>query len=290
MPDEDKQQPSLEPPKLFGRKKKKAESAAPARQPHPREEPEAAIPEPEPVPEPAPRPDPVPEPPPVPEPVPEPPPVPEPVPEPPPAPEPTPAPEPGPRPDDEQPAAEESPTVRTLATGVPLFADERAAAEDAQEEPTEPERGRWSRHVPRGLDLTGYPASALTGLVVGALMVGFTAGSLRACEGIRGTSTCGGPGLLLLVAILMLLVITGQALLRLFQIPDPGSTSFLAVGLLAVVALLFLIDVILDWTMIIVIPLLGVGAFLASHWVTTAFVEPSETARPSPPQEPPGDR
>ena len=39
------------------------------------------------------------------------------------------------------------------------------------------------------------------------------------------------------------------------------------------VALLFLIDVILDWQMIIVIPLVGMVTFLLSHWVTTAFVE-----------------
>ena len=71
-------------------------------------------------------------------------------------------------------------------------------------------------------------------------------------------------------------MLVGQVLLKAFQVPDPGSTSFLAVGLIAVVALLFLIDVILDWQMIIVIPLVGVAAFLLSHWVTTAFVEPAD--------------
>jgi hypothetical protein len=269
MPDEDKQQPSLEPPKLFGRKKK----ATPAEPESPPEEPTAAIPEPEPLPEPIPRPDPVPEPTPIPEP--EPAPIPEPEPEPGPEPEPTPEPSP-PQPDDEERATEESPTVRTLATGAPLFSDEVEPSEESAEEQHADERRSWSSRVPVGPVLTGYPASAVAGLVVGALMVGFTAGALRACEGIKGTSTCGGPGLMLLVAILVVLVIIGQALLRLFQVPDPGSTSFLAVGLVAVVALLFLIDVILDWTMIIVIPLIGASAFLASHWVTTAFVEPGE--------------
>ncbi len=130
--------------------------------------------------------------------------------------------------------------------------------------------------MPSGPLLTGYPASAVTGLIVGALMVGLTAAVLRGCEAIRGTSTCGGPGLLLLVVILVVLVLVGQALLKAFQVADPGSTSFLAVGLIAVVALLFLIDVILDWQMIIVIPLVGVAAYLLSHWVTTAFVEPAD--------------
>jgi hypothetical protein len=199
MPDED-QRPSLEPPRLFGRKKKARSNVEPERD----EEPTAAITVPEPEPTPVPQPGPVPE------------------------PEPIPEPEPAPEPE------------------------------------------------PSGPLLTGYPASAVTGLIVGALMVGLTVAVLRGCEAIRGTSTCGGPGLLLLVIILVILVIVGQALLRAFQVPDPGSSSFLAVGLMAVVALLFLIDVILDWQMLIVIPLVGVATFLLSHWVTTAFVEQAD--------------
>jgi prepilin signal peptidase PulO-like enzyme (type II secretory pathway) len=160
-----------------------------------------------------------------------------------------------------------------------LFVDE-AEEEQAEDEPADaparPTRSPRSPRVPRGPLLTGYPAAALTGLLVGALMVGLTVAALRGCEAIRGTSTCGGPGLLLLVVILMILVMLGQALLRAFTVPDPGSTSFLAVGLLAVIALLFLIDVILDWQMIIVIPLVGVTTFLLSHWVTTTFVDPAD--------------
>jgi hypothetical protein len=258
MPDEDKRQPSLEPPKLFGRRKKER-----GVEPEPRDEPTAAIPEPEPYPEPVPRPEPVPEPTPIPEP------------EPTPVPEPEPSPEPAPVPDDgaAAAAAEEPPVARTLATGVPLFADEVAPT---QEPATERDRRRRPRRVPRGNLLSGYPASAVTGLLVGGLLVALTTGALRACEGIRGTSTCGGPGLLILVMILVALVLVGQVLLRVFDVPDPGSTSFLAVGLIAVVALLFLIDVILDWQMIIVIPLVGVASFLLSHWVTSAFVEPAD--------------
>ncbi|MET0525328.1 MAG: hypothetical protein ABWZ91_11025 [Nocardioides sp.] len=282
MPDEDKQ-PSLEPPRLFGRRKKER----PATEPERDEEPTAAIPVPEPDPTPPPQPDPTP--PPQPEPVPEPTPVPEPEPTPVPEPEPTPAPEPvpvpeptpAPLPDDVRPAAEEQPAPRTLVTGDPLFVDEvvpaEAEKEEWEDEPDEaPVRPPRSRRVPRDLPLTGYPAAAVTGLLVGALMVGMTVAVLRGCEAIRGTSTCGGPGLLLLVIILVILVIVGQALLRAFRVPDPGSTSFLAVGLMAVVALLFLIDVILDWQMLIVIPLVGVATFLLSHWVTTAFVEPAD--------------
>jgi hypothetical protein len=282
MPDGDKR-PSLEPPRLFGRRKKQRPTA----EPEGAEEPTAAIPVPEPDPIPPPEPEPVPEPTPVPEP--EPTPVPEPEPTPVPEPEPTPAPDPtpAPLPDDVRPAAEEPPAARTLVTGAPLFVDAVAPAQDAEDEQWEhaqpedepadaPAPPTRSPRVPRGPLLTGYPAAALTGLLVGALMVGLTVAALRGCEALRGTSTCGGPGLLLLVIILVVLVMVGQALLRAFTVPDPGSTSLLAVGLLAVIALLFLIDVILDWQMIIVIPLAGVTTFVLSHWVTTAFVEPAD--------------
>jgi outer membrane biosynthesis protein TonB len=290
MSDEDKQ-PSLEPPKLFGRRKRDVPADSEPDTPEP---PAAAVPEPEPTPEP--------------EVLREPEPAPQPARQ--PAPEPT-RPARAPLPEERAPAAEEAPVARSLATGAPLFADEVApeaddvatrsmvevrdpeplhddlhddqhddqdddwVEQDDEDEAADGRRAR-SRRVPRGPVLTGYPASALTGLLVGLLMVGLTVGSLRACEGIRGTSTCGGPGLLLLVIILVVLVMVGQVLLRAFRVPDPGSTSFLAVGLIAVVALLFLIDVILNWQMVIVIPLVGLVTFLLSHWVTTAFVEPTD--------------
>ena len=44
----------------------------------------------------------------------------------------------------------------------------------------------------------------------------------------------------------------------------------------AVVALLFLIDYLDDWPMLIIIPLLSVGAYAASAWVTKTFVEPAD--------------
>jgi membrane protein implicated in regulation of membrane protease activity len=72
------------------------------------------------------------------------------------------------------------------------------------------------------------------------------------------------------------MIYLGGALLKAFRVPDPGSTSFLAVGLLAVVALLFLVDVLFSWSMIIVIPVVAMATYALAHWVTTAFVEPAE--------------
>ena len=73
----------------------------------------------------------------------------------------------------------------------------------------------------------------------------------------------------------MLAVLLGTVVLRLCRVPEAGSTSFLAVGLTSVIALLFLIDALFEWWMIIVIPLVSVATFLLSHWVTTTFVEPA---------------
>ncbi|WP_322937626.1 hypothetical protein [Nocardioides bizhenqiangii] len=123
-----------------------------------------------------------------------------------------------------------------------------------------------------------YPAAAVTGAVVGAGMVLLIWLSLRGCEAVRDTSSCtGGPGFLLLVATFVVCVLLGSALLKVFSIPDPGSSSFLAVGLVAVVALLFLIDVLDHWSMLIVIPVVGVGGFLASVWITKTFVDDTDT-------------
>jgi hypothetical protein len=123
-----------------------------------------------------------------------------------------------------------------------------------------------------------YPAAALTGLVTGAGMVVLIWLSLRGCEAVRGTSSCtGGPGFLLLVATFVLCVLLGSTLLKTFSVPDPGSSSFLAIGLVSVASLLFLIDVLDHLSMLIVIPVLGASAFLASVWVTKTFVEPDTT-------------
>ena len=77
----------------------------------------------------------------------------------------------------------------------------------------------------------------------------------------------------LLIAIFALSVVLGAQLLKAFGIPDPGSSSFLAVGLVAVIALLFLIDVLDHWSSLIIVPVLSIGSFMGSVWVTETFVE-----------------
>jgi len=167
------------------------------------------------------------------------------------------------------PAKKPAPRPAPEVVPVPVELD-RAELEDAE---------IAARLADEGPLLPLYPAAAVTGALVGGAMVLLTWLSLRGCEAVRGTSSCGGgPGFLLLVATFVVCVLLGSALLRTFSVPDPGSTSFLAVGLVAVIALLFLIDVLDTWPMLIVIPVISVIAFLVSVWVTKTFVEPGESS------------
>jgi hypothetical protein len=254
--DRDKDAPSLEPPSLFRRKKKP----------------------PPPVPEPAPEvvaelaPEPVPDP------------VPEPASE--PASEPAPEPvaeravetrvEPPVAPVVEAPPAPAPPPPDDGPTTIFDDSSEPTAMETPVQVVTTPPEGEAEPKPPREPWLGGTPAAVLTGLFIGALIVAATAGSLHLCTAVKGTSSCGGPGFFLLVAILVVAVLIGAAMLRAAAVPEPGSTSFLAVGLLSVIALLFLVGSIFEWWMIIVIPLASVATFLLSYWVTTNFIDPAD--------------
>jgi hypothetical protein len=161
----------------------------------------------------------------------------------------------------------------------PLFADEVAGPTAAPEPDAEPEAEpapplvRRERAMPA---VSGRVAAALAGLLAGAVIVGLTSASFELCSRIQGTNSCGGPGIFLLVAILVIAVVLGTVVLRLLKVPEPGSTSFLAVGLTSVIALLFLVDLLFEWWMVIVIPLVSVATFVFSHWVTATFVEPAK--------------
>ncbi|QIX28273.1 hypothetical protein ncot_18010 [Nocardioides sp. JQ2195] len=157
---------------------------------------------------------------------------------------------------------------------------DEATGDDADDEEERPPRARRELALPA---LPGRVAAAITGLVVGALAVAMTYLAVQGCEKVKGTSSCGTPGFFLLLAIMILLVVLGSSLLKAWQISDPGSTSFMAVGLVAVVALLFLIQVIFSPWMVLVIPLVGGAAFVVSHWLTSLFVDedsPLEEATP----------
>lgn len=119
-------------------------------------------------------------------------------------------------------------------------------------------------------------AAALTGAVSGLALVGMTAGSLHLCSSMRGTSSCGTPGILLLLAATAAAVLLGAVLLRVAGVAAPGSTSFLGVGLLVVLVLLALLGVLDEWWVVIVVPGLAILTHLAAWWLTTAYADPGD--------------
>ncbi len=145
-----------------------------------------------------------------------------------------------------------------------------------------PRRTRKAPHAPEArparqlptIALTGLPAAAATGAVVGGLAVLLSWVATSTCDVVRGTSACGGgPGLVILAGVLVLLACAGSLLLRVLSVPDSASTSVLAVGILAVLVLVFLLGSIDEWWMVIAIPVAAVIAFCGSWWVTTAVVD-----------------
>ena len=140
-------------------------------------------------------------------------------------------------------------------------------------EPAQAPEPRTARRLPT-IALSGLPAAAVTGVAVGALAVLLSWVATRTCDVVRGTSSCGGgPGLVILIGVLVLLAYAGSLLLRVCGVADAGSTSLLAVGLLAVLVRVFLLGSIDEWWMVIAIPVAAVIAFCGSWWVTTAVVD-----------------
>jgi hypothetical protein len=153
----------------------------------------------------------------------------------------------------------------------------RAEAEAAPEtEPApEPEPVRRPRRRIR-VHLPGWVAAPLVGAVVGLVLVGLTAGSLHLCTAMRGTDSCGKPGLLLLLAITAVAILLGSFLLRLAGVGPHGSAGFLGVGLLVVLVLLALLPVLDEWWVVIVVPVVSALTFSASWWLTTTYSQPGD--------------
>jgi hypothetical protein len=123
------------------------------------------------------------------------------------------------------------------------------------------------------------PAAVVTGALVGLSAVGLTWIGLRGCSAVRGTSSCGDPGYLLVLAIVVVMAVTGRALLRAGRVPQAGSTSVLATALMAVLTMLFLMGSLEDTWMIVVVPVLGAAAFALAQWVTSSNTSPGDRVR-----------
>ncbi len=127
--------------------------------------------------------------------------------------------------------------------------------------------------------LSTRTAVLVTGAIVGVAGALLTFLSLRGCDAVAGTESCGGgPGLLMMLAILIALTYLGGWLLRGLGIRDAGSTSFLAVAPLAVVAMLFLLDSLDEWSGAVAVTVVSVLAYALS-WRATAMLAAADDDR-----------
>jgi len=114
--------------------------------------------------------------------------------------------------------------------------------------------------------------------VVGIVGTGLTWAALQGCEALRGTDSCGGPGLLVLAAILALMVIAGALLLKAMRVTEPNATSFLGVGLMTVIVLVTLMESLFSAWMFLAVPVLTALSYLAAQWVSTRFVDTEQSS------------
>ncbi|MEP6666682.1 MAG: hypothetical protein ABJA81_09565, partial [Nocardioidaceae bacterium] len=99
----------------------------------------------------------------------------------------------------------------------------------------------------------------------------------RGCDAVRGRPSCGGYGLLMLLAILAVCFIIGSLLLRVFGVEDPGVTTFFGVALPLIVILIFLLDYVFSGWMVLALPALAAGCFAVSVILTRALENSAET-------------
>ena len=141
-----------------------------------------------------------------------------------------------------------------------------------------PEAAPRPRALPT-VQLRGLPAASLTGVAAGGLAVLLAWLAGVGCEAVRGTSACGGgPGLLILLVVLAVLTWAGSLLLRVLGVPHSGSTSLLAVGILAVLVLVFLLGSLDEGWAIVAVPVASTISYAASWRVTAAVSDDARAA------------
>jgi hypothetical protein len=154
-----------------------------------------------------------------------------------------------------------------------------AATNGALERPekqTKPARTPKSRRKAKTSPLPwlhGWLAALITGAACGALTVVLAWATAQGCQAVRGVGTCGGFGVIALVAILGIDIIIASALLRAFGVVDPVTTSVLGVGLVALAAMVFFLKDTQSQAMVYVIPSLMAAAFVVSWWITEVIAQ-----------------
>ncbi len=188
----------------------------------------------------------------------------------------------------EQPAAwepveETRPVAPASAEPLPPPAPEpkrRATRANGTPKPPKPTKSPKSpkpqRAARSGPVLPPGVAAIVTGLVVGLAGTALTYVSLRGCEMLKGTESCGAPGLGLLVVIIVLMMLGGALLLSLLGVSEPRGTSFLAIGLMCVIVLVTLMEDLFSVWMFVAVPLICAATYALARWVTTQFVETAD--------------
>ena len=177
-----------------------------------------------------------------------------------------------------QPVAEAQPTEPvTVPSTTPRRRATRADAAPAHDGVPRPAQQARLARAARSTPLLPAPVAAvLTGLLVGLAGTALTYVSLRGCEMLKGTESCGAPGLGLLVVIIVLMMLGGALVLKLLGVSDPRGTSFLAIGLMCVVVLVTLMEDLFSVWMFVAVPLISAVSYALAHWVTTQFVETTD--------------
>ncbi|CAN5462350.1 hypothetical protein BH09ACT12_BH09ACT12_10670 [soil metagenome] len=114
----------------------------------------------------------------------------------------------------------------------------------------------------------------IAGLVTGIGLLCLMWLGFRGCEALSGTESCGaGPGMVALVVVFALTVVVGQLTLSLLKVPDAGMTSFLAVGITSLIAVLLLGGLFDSALILVVLPVLSALAFAGSWWISTVQLD-----------------
>ena len=131
--------------------------------------------------------------------------------------------------------------------------------------------------------LPAFPAAILTGVVVGLVGTALTVLGFHGCHAARGTTSCGGgPGLTLLLLIVVVMALVGMVLLHVLGVEPARTIAVLGTALICVVAMLLLSGVLFSVWMFLAIPLIGAATFALAYWVNTAFVDLPDDDRADP--------
>lgn len=175
----------------------------------------------------------------------------------------------GAAPPDDKPAPAATGPRRRARLTLPSQPARRPARRSARRSPA-PRPSLPSRvSLPSSLDPSRLPGAAVaagTGAAVGLLAVALVYAGLRGCDLVRGTSSCGEPGgMVLVVAVFLACAAAGAALLSWARLPEPVSTSLLAVGATFTLCLLLLGDLLFSAWMVLLLPVLGAASYSAGH-------------------------